>query len=95
MACQEEEKELNRGESPSMVYINKVATFGLSPASYWWTRIAACGIRLARHIMGKGYPLELLLCADDLEVLGLDAKEGGHPYVLPLACNDGFSLQVG
>ena len=24
-----------------IVHVNKVGTFGLPPASYWWTRIAA------------------------------------------------------
>ncbi|CAE7245404.1 unnamed protein product, partial [Symbiodinium natans] len=64
----EEETGLAQSEDRP-VYVNKVGTFGLSPASYWWTRIAACGIRLV-----KGYRLELLLYADDLEVLGLDAR---------------------
>ena len=30
--------------------LNQVGTFGLSCASYWWTRIAACGLRLTYHL---------------------------------------------
>ena len=37
----------------SCVYINKVGTFGVNCASYWWTRIAACGIRATHHLLGR------------------------------------------
>ncbi|CAE7312401.1 abhd17c, partial [Symbiodinium microadriaticum] len=53
-----------------LVYVNLVGTFGLSCASYWWTRIAACGVRLVYHLLGPRFPLDLLLYADDLESLG-------------------------
>ena len=29
----------------NVVYVNKVGTFGVNCASYWWTRIAAAGLR--------------------------------------------------
>ena len=68
MGCQIDEEETIPDDPDSqLVYVNKVGTFGLSPASYWWTRIAACGIRATHHLLAPGYPLELLLYADDLE----------------------------
>ena len=43
-------------------------------ASYWRTRIAACGLRLTYHLLGPGFPLDMLLYADDLESMGRGAK---------------------
>ena len=37
---------------------------------YWWTRIAACGLRLTYHLLGPDFALDLLLYADDLEAMG-------------------------
>ena len=46
MGCQIDEKETIPGDPDSqLVYVNKVGTFGLSPASYWWT-----------SLWDKGYP---------------------------------------
>ena len=46
LACQLDSPEGPEGQlDDSCVYINKVGTFGVNCASYWWTRIAACGIR--------------------------------------------------
>eukprot|EP00439_Symbiodinium_sp_Y106_P007140 s5626_g1.t1 len=73
MGCQIDGEETVDGDPDSqIVYVNKVGTFGLSPASYWWTRIAACGIRATHHLLGPGYPMDMLLHADDLEALGID-----------------------
>ena len=68
----------SRGSSPaswpvgqldnSCVYINKVGNLGENCASYWWTRVAACGIRATRHFLGS-CPIDMLLYADDLELL--------------------------
>eukprot|EP00439_Symbiodinium_sp_Y106_P030423 s1536_g3.t1 len=75
MGCQIDGEETVDGDPDSqIVYVNKVGTFGLSPASYWWTRIAACGIRATHHLLGPGYPMEMLLYADDLEALGIGAR---------------------
>ena len=49
--------------------MNKVGTFGVSCASYWWTRISAVGIRATHHLLGPEFMLDLLLYADDLESL--------------------------
>ena len=57
LACQVDAKEEVSGDPASQtVYVNKVGTFGLSCASYWWTRIAACGLRLTYHLLGPGFP---------------------------------------
>ena len=58
----------------SPVYINKVETFGVNYASYWWTRISAAGLRATHHLIGP-CPLDMLLCADDLESLAT-SREG-------------------
>ena len=51
------------------IYVNKVGTFGVSCASYWWT-----GIRGTHHLRGPEFMLDLLLYADDLESLDLGAS---------------------
>ena len=43
-------------------------------ASYWWTRVAACGIRATHHLLGR-CPIDMFLDADDLLPLG----DGGSP----------------
>ena len=52
------------------IFINKVGTFGVASASYWWGRIAASGIRLTHELLGPERPIEMLIFADDLESLG-------------------------
>ena len=37
----------------SCVYINKVGAFSVNCASYWWTRIAACGVRATHHLFRR------------------------------------------
>ena len=45
LACQLDARDGPAGQlDDSCVYINKVGTFGVNCASYWWTRVAACGI---------------------------------------------------
>ncbi len=69
LACQLATAEGPEGQlDESCVYINKVGTFGVNCASYWWTRIAACGVRATHHLLGP-CPIDLLLYADDLESL--------------------------
>ena len=63
LACQ-----IDGDGEDSPVYINKVGTFGVNCASYWWTRISAAGLRATHHLIGP-CPLDMLLCADDLESL--------------------------
>lgn len=54
------------------IYINRVGTFGVASASYWWGRIAGAGLRLVHEILGPEMPVELLIFADDLEAIGAD-----------------------
>ena len=56
--------------SDEFIYINKVGTFGVASASYWWGRIAGSGIRLVHEILGPKLPVEMLIFADDLETIG-------------------------
>ena len=58
------------------VYINKVGTFGLACASYWWSRIAGSGVRLVHELLGPQMPIELLIFADDVEAIA--ASPGGR-----------------
>ena len=60
------------------IFINRVGTFGVASASYWWGRIAAAGIRLTHEIIGPQRPIEMLIFADDLESLGagLEGRRG-------------------
>ena len=75
MGCQLSTEETVPGDPESqLVYVNLVGTFGLSCASYWWTRIAACGVRLTYHLLGPRFKVDMLLYADDLESLGRTAE---------------------
>ena len=72
LGCQIDASEEIQGDPDSQtIYVNKVGTFGVSCASYWWTRISAAGIRAIHHLLGPEFMLDLLLYADDLESLGL------------------------
>ena len=81
LACQLDSPDGPEGQlDESCVYINKVGTFGVNCASYWWTRIAACGIRATHHLLGR-CPRDLLLYADDLESVAT-TKRGRIAIVL-------------
>ena len=56
------------------IFINRVGTFGVASASYWWGRIAGSGLRLIHELLGPDLPVELLIFADDLEALGADLR---------------------
>ena len=73
--CEEEQGFLGCqiDEATKTVYVNKVGAFGVNCASYWWTRIAAAGLRATLQLLRK-LPLDLLLYADDLESLATTAK---------------------
>ena len=54
LGCQIENVEEIEGDADSQtVYVNKVGTFGVSCASYWWTRISAAGIRATHHLLTR------------------------------------------
>eukprot|EP00435_Cladocopium_sp_Y103_P003644 s2140_g1.t1 len=67
--------------SDEYIYINRVGTFGVVSASYWWGRIASAGIRLTHELIGPERPIEMLIFADDLETLGA-SLEGRRGIVL-------------
>ena len=60
-------------EDDVYIYVNKVGTFGLACASYWWARIAGAGIRLMHEMLGPQMPVDLLIFADDLEAIASSA----------------------
>ena len=57
------------------VWVNKVGTFGIASAAYWWSRLSGCLIRCVYGLLGPLNPLDMLLYADDLELLGANQKE--------------------
>ena len=67
----------------SAVYLNCVGTFGLACAGYWWARISGGAVRLVHHLTGRR-ELEILLFADDVEMIGGD-KRGRRGVVLAYA----------
>lgn len=78
-----------------LIFINRVGTFGVASASYWWRRAAGIGIRLAHKLLGPERSIEMLIFADDLELLGAGKDEGEWYYSTVLvSCNHRFSFQV-
>ena len=57
------------------VWINKVGTFGLSSASYWWGRVAGAIHRLMFAVLGGELSLDLLLFADDSAFIANNRQE--------------------
>ena len=57
------------------VYLNKVGTFGIGSAAYWWGRLGACLIRLTYMLLGESHPLDILLFADDVEFIAETPSE--------------------
>ena len=56
------------------VYVNKVGTFGVASTPYWWARLSAALMRLVYWVLGEGFPNDMLLYADDLEVLTIGCE---------------------
>ena len=61
-------------QEEEIVYVNKVGTFGVNSTPYWWGRISGALIRLCHAILGPDFPVEMLLYADDLEVMGIGSR---------------------
>eukprot|EP00438_Fugacium_kawagutii_P027692 Skav213622 [mRNA] locus=scaffold2986:518811:520007:+ [translate_table: standard] len=57
-------------ETEDVVYVNRVGTFGITSTPYWWGRISAALVRLMHYVVGP-YFVEILLYADDLEVMAM------------------------
>ena len=55
------------------VWINKVGTYGVTSASYWWERFAAAAlVRLCHYVAGNQHPLDILSYVDDHIMLAAD-----------------------
>ena len=54
-----------------VVYVNQVGTFGIASTPYWWARLSAALMRAVYWILGEAFPNDMLLYADDLEVLAV------------------------
>eukprot|EP00435_Cladocopium_sp_Y103_P063578 s369_g25.t1 len=61
-------------EDDGFVYINNVGTFGIGSTPYWWARISGALIRFTHYALGPEYLVEMLLYADDLEVIAPGKK---------------------
>ena len=57
------------------IWFNRVGTFGLASASYWWSRLGACLIRMMYMLLGPRRTLDSLLYADDLELIAENKLE--------------------
>ena len=57
------------------VWYNKVGTFGMASASYWWGRAAGGIIRCAYLLNGPERHFDCLLYADDTEFLAMNRSE--------------------
>ena len=68
-------------EGSGKVYVNKVGTFGVTSTPYWWSKISGALIRVAHYLVGPDWPVDMLLYADDLEVIG-PGQEGRIGAVL-------------
>ena len=67
------------------VWVNKVGTYGVASAGYWWGRLAAAIlVRLPYYMIGSRWSPEFLLFADDWFAQGAAASELGDLGVLVL-----------
>jgi hypothetical protein len=58
---------------PGKIWINKVGTYGVTSASYWWARFAAASlVRLCHYVAGNQHPLDIMLYVDDHIMLACD-----------------------
>ena len=57
------------------VYVNKVGTFGVASASYWWSRVATAVGRLSQYCAGHSARTWHMLVADDFHL-----EAGGAEY---------------
>lgn len=68
-------EDITEQRDETVIYYNKVGSFGMASAAYWWGRLGACLIRLCYVLLGPCFPLDMLLYADDLEVIAEHAGE--------------------
>ena len=68
----------------STVWVNKVGTFGISSAPYWWSKLFALVGRFVGHVMGAAWFLHLVY-VDDLHGAFTGASKFLHLWVWVLA----------
>ena len=52
------------------IWVNKVGTFGVASAGYWWGRAGAAALRFTHYLQGIAYMLWIMLYSDDEWVVG-------------------------
>ena len=55
---------------PGTVWVNKVGTYGVGSAGYWWSRLAGACHRLGYYLLDPAGSIESLLFADDWLAVG-------------------------
>ena len=60
---------------PGTTWLNRVGTFGVGSAAYWWSRLSGGLMRFVYGICGKEWSFEALLFADDLDFEAESEKE--------------------
>ena len=63
-----------------VIWLNCVGTFGISSAAYWWSRAAACVVRLGHLLATADLDFWHLIFADDGELIA--APGGAHFRIL-------------
>ena len=63
------------------VYLNTCMPFGVASAAIWWARVGGALVRAVYALLGPRNELDMLLFADDLEVVG-DRVQGRRSIVL-------------
>eukprot|EP00974_Lingulodinium_polyedra_P091413 8861582-Lingulodinium_polyedra.AAC.1 len=73
LACR---AEAGRGEpaEEEELYINRVGTFGVASAAYWWARLGALILRLLYAVLGPDFPVYAWLYSDDGALIGAGPK---------------------
>ena len=61
--------EMGALQDDSIIWFNKVGTFGIGSAAYWWGRLGGAIIRCLYYLLGPNRTLDALLYADDLELI--------------------------
>ena len=78
LACRLDDKPTDLATDEDVVYVNKVGTFGVGSAAYWWSRLAAIAVRLGYKVAAQVWLLYFLLYVDDglLAAMGTNFEYG-------------------
>ena len=69
---------------PGTIWVNKVGTYGVGSAGYWWSRLAGAFHRLGFYLLDPAGFVESLLFADDWMIVGSSRSEMEEVGVLIL-----------